>query len=70
MRMALSVVLFILAVGLGTWILICSFSTWIALWGVGGAIFDVFLLPIAVIAYPFVEWTQTGDTAAFWGYRI
>jgi len=65
---ALSYVFFITTFGLGTWILICSFSTWIALWGVGGAIFNFFLFPIAILGYPIVQWKLTGGVAVFWSY--
>jgi hypothetical protein len=65
---ALSVVFFIAAFGLGIWILICSFSTWIALWGVGGAVFNFFLFPVAILGYPFVQWKLTGGVLVFWSY--
>ena len=65
---AISVIFFVATFGLGIWILICSFSTWIALWGVGGAIFDVFLLPVAVLGYPIVQWKLTGGVSVFWSY--
>lgn len=65
---ALSVITFLAGIGLGIWILICSFSTWISFWGAGGAVFNVFLLPVAVIAYPPIEYMITDDAHSFMGY--
>jgi len=65
---ALSVFLYVVSFGIVIWVLICSFSTWIAFWGAGGAVFNVFLFPLAILGYPIVQWTLTDQVSVFWGY--
>jgi len=52
----------------GLWILIATFGTWIQIWGVGGALFSIFLFPLAALAQPLGQWVFSGDPAYLWNY--
>jgi len=59
---------YILAFITGLYIVIATFDFWIGVWGVGGAIFSVFLFPVAIIAHPFVKWLELSNPIYLWNY--
>ena len=64
----LSVVFGIGSIGLGIWVLICSFSLWIGIWGIAGVFFNLFLMPVAVLGYPLVESIASDNWMFMLGY--
>lgn len=50
-------------------VIIWTFWAWITLWGAGGAIFSVFLFPVAVLGFPLANLLfLSGDWASLLDY--